>query len=108
MLLKQGVYALEDTDVAIEARAADRALVESVLPSAQQKASAALGKDVKISMSNQSVSDDCAGGVIVSTKDGRVKCDQRLEVRLEFLAEKLAPQLRRMLYGNSPGRKYFD
>lgn len=86
---EQGIYALEDNDVLVEARSADRSLVESVISSAQQKASAALGKDVKVGLSNQSLGDDCAGGVVVTTKDGRVRCDQRLEVRLEFLADKV-------------------
>lgn len=99
---------MEDNDVLVEARAADRSLVEGLISSAQQKASAALGKDVKIAMSNQSLSDSCAGGVVVTTKDGRIRCDQTLENRLEFLADKLMPHIRRMLYGSSPGRKYFE
>ena len=44
----------------------------------------------------------------MTTKDGRVRCDQSLETRLEYLADRLTPDVRRILFGNSPGRKYFD
>lgn len=55
--LAQGIFALEDADVLVEARAADRSVVEGAIPGAAAKAKEALGKDVKIALSNQSLSD---------------------------------------------------
>lgn len=54
------------------------------------------------------LSEDCAGGVILYSLNGKIKCDNTLEMRMEHSFEDLLPKLRIELFGQSSNRKFFD
>ncbi|KAL7669418.1 hypothetical protein ACOME3_010073 [Neoechinorhynchus agilis] len=54
------------------------------------------------------LSDDSAGGFIASTLKNRIKVDSTFETRSSIALTKAAPQLRAILFGTNPHRKYME
>lgn len=46
------------------------------------------------------------GGVEMLTKGNRIKISNTLEARLEMLAQQMLPEIRAMLFGANPNRKF--
>lgn len=90
-------------------REQDKSIVEKALAQASEEFRQHTGITCQGSLdSNKCLPADCAGGVIVSSLEGRIKCDNTLETRLEYSFEKMLPTLRVRLFGPSPNRKFFD
>lgn len=52
--------------------------------------------------------ENCAGGVELKTKNGKIAVSSTLESRLELIAGQIVPQIRTALYGHNPNRAFFD
>jgi len=63
--------------------------------------------DLQIDTTNW-LSADCAGGVELSAKQGRIRVSNTLESRLELLARQMLPEIRTTLFGANPVRKFFE
>jgi len=50
----------------------------------------------------------CAGGIMLSTAEGRIICNNTLEQRLSMSYEALLPNIRMMMFGASSGRQHFS
>lgn len=114
-LIVQGLLRLLESEVVIRCREMDRAVVESILPTAAAKYSkilndeAGLKKTVKLSIdklgrylppppSGDSSVPSCCGGVILLTADGRISCDNTLDARLRMVVTECSPAIRMHLF----------
>ena len=52
----------------------------------------------KIKVRNEYLAENSIGGIICHSANGKIKCDNTLETRLTLTMQKLAPEIRRMLF----------
>jgi len=108
-LIAQGVCQLLEPKITVRCRQADQGMVQNVIGSA-----VASVKD-KIKMETEVVLDtdnflpqDCAGGVELLARQGKIKVDNTLEARINMVAQNNLPSMRNALFGANPNRKFFD
>ena len=99
---------LLEAQVQVVCRSADASVVNSASQNAKRRYEADTGKTVQITISSDSYPSTSCGGVQVSTSDGRIKCDQTLETRLQHVGEGMVPEIRLSIFGPSESRKFFD
>ncbi|RKP09416.1 ATPase, V1/A1 complex, subunit E [Thamnocephalis sphaerospora] len=108
-LLLQGFLQLMEEEVSITCREADSTLVQDAIDEAkaeyekmvQRRISPVLDPDNHLPKTS-------AGGVIIHALGGRIKCANTLESRLELLADLMLPDIRILLFGPSPSRKFYS
>jgi len=49
-----------------------------------------------------------AGGVELAIPDGRIKCVNTLESRLELLQQDMLPEIRTLLFGKNENRAFYN
>ncbi|AQZ09162.1 VMA4 (YOR332W) [Zygosaccharomyces parabailii] len=81
-----------------------KSLVDTVVKEYKEKA----GKDVKVTISDDFLGKDIAGGAVVTNSDGKIVVDNTLEERLKMLSESALPAIRLEVFGRSPSRKFLD
>lgn len=90
-------------------RAQDRELVQTIIPSIQEKYKEAIGKGVNLRVDQENaLPQNGCGGVELFAHQGKIKIDNRLEARLELIAAQLLPQIRTALFGRNVNRKFTD
>ncbi|KAH7430686.1 hypothetical protein KP509_08G009200 [Ceratopteris richardii] len=103
-LVVQGLIMLKEPYVVLQCRHVDVELVKTVLQLAKDKYAAKMKAhppDVVIDDKFFLAADgDCAGGVILTSKDGRIICDNTLDSRLEVTFRQILPEIWRRLLGN--------
>jgi V-type H+-transporting ATPase subunit E len=105
-----------EEEVIIKCRTQDVALLEGLLELIKSQYNEQLAKAnfqkpplKSIAISKDSyLPSNSAGGVLVSSKNGRIECDNTLETRLEYAFERMLPSLRVKLFGQTENRKFFD
>eukprot|EP00123_Amoebidium_parasiticum_P010677 comp20243_c0_seq1/m.25301 comp20243_c0_seq1/g.25301 ORF comp20243_c0_seq1/g.25301 comp20243_c0_seq1/m.25301 type:complete len:226 (-) comp20243_c0_seq1:367-1044(-) len=107
-LILEGCYVMLDSEILVVARKSDADVVKGLIPEVQGKYKEATGKDVKITLAQETLAENSSGGVIVTSVDGRIRCEQTLEKRLDTIAQTMLPQIRIMLFGRSASRKHLD
>jgi V-type H+-transporting ATPase subunit E len=118
-LLTQGLVKIGEPDVTVICRKEDVALVSKVLPAALADArkrtenpllQATLADKFNLSPARSPLNkgESCCGGVLLSGKGGKVLCNQTLDARITTAYHKLLPQVRELLFGVNPNRKYND
>ncbi|KAF9915811.1 V-ATPase V1 sector subunit E [Lobosporangium transversale] len=106
--LIQAFFRLLESDVTVQVRKADKSLVERLLPDVKERYEKATKQTVNVEILDDYLPGDSAGGVIVAANGGRIKCDNTPEARLAILEENMLPDVRTMLFGQSPNRKFFN
>jgi len=108
-LLTQGIYQLLEEDLKVQCRKKDADLVKSLIPEVTADAQKKLKLNVKLTLDeSEFLTEESLGGVVLLCQNDRIKCMNSLKNRLDGLAEMMLPQIRTMLYGPSPNRKFFD
>ena len=107
-LITQCLYQLLETDVLVRCRQRDVKLVEKVFPKAINGFKAATGKDVTLTIYMDYLPAECAGGVELSTRDGKIRVTNTLESRLELISSQLVPVIRTLLFGENESRHFTD
>uniref|UniRef100_A0A3B5LDP3 ATPase H+ transporting V1 subunit E1a n=1 Tax=Xiphophorus couchianus TaxID=32473 RepID=A0A3B5LDP3_9TELE len=51
---------------------------------------------------------DICGGVEIYNSNGKIKVSNTLESRLDLVAQQMMPEIREMLFGSNPNRKFLD
>lgn len=51
---------------------------------------------------------DCAGGIELFAKGGKIRVSSTLESRLDLIAAKMLPNLRNKLFGENKNRRFYD
>ncbi|KAJ2658515.1 V-ATPase V1 sector subunit E [Coemansia sp. RSA 1200] len=108
-LCVQAFVQLNDTTVNVRGRKADIGLLKECVPKAAETYNQKYGKSVKATVVELTpLSDNVLGGVRVSALNDRITVDNTLLARLELSSDHMLPQLRHILFGQSPNRKFFN
>ncbi|KAG0033989.1 V-ATPase V1 sector subunit E [Podila clonocystis] len=106
--LVQAFFRLLEPEVLVTFRKADKATIEKLLPSVNARYEEATKQSIRIILLDEHLPADSAGGVIVAGNGGRTICNNTPEARLAILEEDMLPDVRNMLFGQSPNRKFFN
>merc|ERR1712168_741114 len=106
-LITQGCCQLMEASLILRCRQADQSVVESVIPGALAKYKEISGRDCKLTIDTTNfLPGEICGGIELMTKGTRIKISNTLEARLEMLAQQMLPEIRTMLFGANPNRKF--
>lgn len=116
-LIVQSLFYMQEPHVIVRCRDIDKHIVESCLNEASQKYSEYLKKQFNIvktikleidksgnylppppSKDNEGVS--CLGGVILTTPNRKINCDNTLDVRLKLAIEYCTPEIKKAFFQN--------
>lgn len=108
-LILQGLYQLMDENVTVIIRKCDLGLIEDAIKISSDLYKESTKLPIKIEVSKENyLADDGAGGVALSSYFGRIKINNTLEERLSLAQDEMLPELRVLLFGHSPNRKFFN
>ena len=108
-LVVQCLFDLLEPIVSVQCRECDVPLLKSLLDEASQIYCKTTGKTVCIQIDAvEFLPSHSSGGVVVSCQEGKIKCVNTLEARLDLLCVKMLPEMRIALLGPSKTRKFFD
>mmetsp|Transcript_9762 Transcript_9762/g.12880 ORF Transcript_9762/g.12880 Transcript_9762/m.12880 type:complete len:222 (+) Transcript_9762:142-807(+) len=106
-LIVQGLIKIEENDILIFCRGADRATVEKVMPVAvaeyvdiiKRESGVTLKPIVRIGTdTTKNLTDESCGGVLLTALNGKLVCDNTLSSRLELVYHDLLPSIRAILF----------
>ncbi|EGV63351.1 V-ATPase V1 sector subunit E [Yamadazyma tenuis] len=108
-LIEEGLFTLLEEEVTIKVREADLSLAKEVVDEVTKDFEEKAKFPIKVFVDESDfLSKDCAGGVVVINKNGKIEVNNTLDERLKLLSEEALPGLRLELFGISETRKYFD
>lgn len=103
-LILQGLVSLDETDIVVRVRAEDVELAQKVLPGAiaeyKEKYLTDKNRKVQVSVDTQHHV-KCSGGVVLTALEGRIICNNTLDMRLVYAYEVSLPRLRHTLFGTT-------
>jgi len=116
-LIIQSLLRLDEPKCYVICREVDHSLVNSILQEAKSKYEKISGASVQLSIDSTnrlnpphtegSNQPSCSGGIMLSTFEGRIVCNNTLEQRLSLLYEQQLPMIRNLMFGASSSRKHF-
>ncbi|RIB29544.1 putative vacuolar ATP synthase subunit E [Gigaspora rosea] len=107
-LILQGLYQLMDENVTVIAKKSELNLAQDAIKIAAKTYTDTTRSPVHVEIDKENLPEESAGGVILSSHFGRIKINNTLEERLSLAQEEMLPELRVLLFGHSPNRKFFD
>ncbi|PAA57144.1 hypothetical protein BOX15_Mlig006708g1 [Macrostomum lignano] len=108
-LVTQGLFQLLEPEAVLRCRQADVHLVERVMGAAADRYKRETGRPVKLQVDKQNfLPPDSVGGVDVIGRAGKIRVCNNLESRLEQISAQMVPELRYILFGGNPNRKFMD
>jgi len=106
-LICQGLCQLMEPSVTLRCRQEDLALVEAAAPAANKQYEAMSRKTCDLTIdTNHFLSANLCGGVELVVRNNRIKISNTLEARMDMLAQQMLPEVRTMLFGANPNRKF--
>uniref|UniRef100_A0A914CL46 Uncharacterized protein n=1 Tax=Acrobeloides nanus TaxID=290746 RepID=A0A914CL46_9BILA len=104
----QGLLQLLEKEVVLRCKESELELVKDILPEILREFEqiSELKTDVIVD-TKKCLPKDAAGGVELSTIDGRISVMSTLESRLDLISGQIVPQIRTPLFGANPNRKIF-
>ncbi|KAJ1894400.1 V-ATPase V1 sector subunit E [Kickxella alabastrina] len=107
-LCVQAFVQLNDRRVNVRGRKADLELIKEAVVLAVEVYKKR-GKDIVATVVEDSpLSDTVLGGVRVSAFNDRISVDNTLQARLDLSSDRMLPQLRDTIFGQSPNRRFFN
>jgi V-type H+-transporting ATPase subunit E len=103
-LILQGLVSLDEADIVVRVRAEDVSLAQKVLPAAisEYKEKWLTDKSRKLSVNvDAQHTVKCSGGAVLTALDGRIICNNTLDMRLVYAYEVSLPRLRHTLFGQT-------
>ncbi|SOV14434.1 vacuolar ATP synthase subunit e, putative [Plasmodium sp. DRC-Itaito] len=117
-LIVQSLFYMQEPHVIVRCRDIDKAIVESSLNEAVSKYTDKLKKQfnitktVKIELDKSgnylpppptpdNEGNSCLGGIILTTPNRKINCDNTLDVRLKLAIEYCTPEIKRMFFENA-------
>nr|XP_022287665.1 V-type proton ATPase subunit E-like [Crassostrea virginica]XP_022288474.1 V-type proton ATPase subunit E-like [Crassostrea virginica] len=108
-LITQGLFQLIEAAVVLRCKQEDVDIVKESLPAAVQQYKEATGNDVSISIDTDNcLGNDVSGGIELLAQGGKIRVENMLESRLSLISQQMIPELRTILYGGNPNRKFMD
>ncbi|KAK4292527.1 hypothetical protein Pmani_020276 [Petrolisthes manimaculis] len=107
LLITQGLCQLMEKGLFVRCRREDQSAVEAAFPSALQSYNQLSGRKCKLEIDTANfLPAEICGGIELVTPGNRIKISNTLEARLEMLAQQMLPEIRSMLFGANPNRKF--
>ncbi|KNG82719.1 V-type proton ATPase subunit E [Aspergillus nomiae NRRL 13137] len=108
-LILEGLYALNEENVAIRVRAKDNGAAKKAIEGAQKVFKEKVGKDVTVEIDEaEPLPEGSAGGVVVVGGQGKIELNNTFEERLRLLEIDALPAVRETLFGKNQNRKFYD
>jgi len=108
-LITQGLCQLLEPNVLVRCRQKDLQLIKEVLDKALKHYTELTKLEVVVKVDEKIfLASDIAGGVQLSARDGKLLVANTLEARLDQIVKQKVPEVRTMLYGGNPNRRFFD
>ncbi|KAJ3057304.1 V-ATPase V1 sector subunit E [Rhizophlyctis rosea] len=108
-LILQIFYQLMEKNVRLQSRQADADAVKAAAEAAKEVYLKEVGGTLEYTLDDETwLSEKGAGGVVGSSVDGRIKVNNSLEKRLELVSEQMLPDIRILLFGPSPNRRFYN
>lgn len=108
-LIAQGLFQLIEGNVTVRCRQKDLTLVQEAADKAIAAYKSAAKKDVHVTIDKENfLSPEISGGVELIAQKGKIKVVNTLESRLELISQQMLPELKEMLFGANPNRKFRD
>lgn len=115
-LIMQGLLQMMEQEVSIICREEDHQMVEGAAANASKRFHEKTNIKPKInietnhrlapSTSQGKNAPTCAGGVVLTAREGSIMCNNTLEQRLLLASELMLPEIRMALFGRSESRKF--
>lgn len=107
LILESLLRLLEPTAI-VRVSEKDKKLAESLVDDVTKEYKKLTDRDVAIVVSDNFLSKDIAGGVMVTDESEKIEVDNTLEERLKLLSEEALPAIRLEIFGPSKTRKFLD
>ncbi|KAL1993755.1 hypothetical protein VTN49DRAFT_2424 [Thermomyces lanuginosus] len=108
-LILEGLYALNESKVAIQARKKDYDIAKKAIDNAQKEFKDKVGREVTVEIDeNNPLPDETAGGVRIIGGNGKIDINNTFEERLRLLETEGLPAVRQALFGTNANRKFTD
>jgi len=108
-LIAQALFQLLETTVSIRCRESDLSLVKAAMEAAIKDYKQVVKKDVTVTIDSEHyLPSDICGGIEVSAQRGKIRVENTLESRLELVAQQMMPEIREILFGKNPNRRFTD
>lgn len=108
-LISQGLFQMLEPAVSIRCRQQDLDLIKEAINGAIAQYKDAVKKDVRVSIDSENfLSSETAGGVELLTPNNKTRIINTLESRIELISQQMLPELREILYGKNPNRRFTD
>ncbi|KAK7480768.1 hypothetical protein BaRGS_00028029 [Batillaria attramentaria] len=110
-LIIQALYQLLEPNVVLRCRAQDVDLVREAMNQAVESYKQATKgtKELKLTLDTENyLASDISGGVELVSRGGKIKVTNTLDSRLDLIFQQMLPELRDILLGRNPNRKFTD
>jgi V-type H+-transporting ATPase subunit E len=108
-LMTQALFQLMEAQVTVKCRQIDVPLVQEMIPETSAAYQAAIKKTVQMKIDTENyLPSEGFGGVELSAQKGKIKVVNTLECRLEQIALQITPEIRVLLFGRNPNRRFND
>jgi len=108
-LITQGLFQLMEERAVIRCRQEDLPIVQSVIEHSVNAYRQDMKQDCRLQVDEAHfLPSDLAGGIELYSMNGKIKVENTLESRLDLMAQQMLPELREMLFGPNPNRKFRD
>jgi len=108
-LLTQCLFQLLEPKAKILCKRDDLQLIKEVRDSSLKVYKEKTKNDCDLQIDTENyLSPECAGGLELTAKGGKIKVTNTLESRLDLLSRQMLPEIRESLFGKNTARKFFD
>ncbi|CAL3964082.1 unnamed protein product [Diplocarpon coronariae] len=108
-LLLEGFYALNEDEVKVRTRKADKDVVGKAIKDAEKEYKEKTKKDIKASIDESNpLPGDVAGGVSIVGGNGKIEITNTFDERLKLLEDAALPAIRTKLFGPNENRKFYE
>ncbi|KAL5010246.1 hypothetical protein ScPMuIL_012551 [Solemya velum] len=110
-LIAQGVFQLLETSVTVRCRQDDLDITKESIPGAikMYKDATKGKKEIKIVVDTETfLGQQISGGVELFAHGNKFKVENTLDSRLELISRQMVPELRTILFGRNPNRRFND
>jgi len=108
-LLGQGLYQLMEKKVTVRCKECDLLLVKEQMKAALAEYQNETKKECTVYFDEENfLSSDVTGGIEMFTDNNKIKVVNTLESRLDLMSRQMLPEVRKIMFGANPNRKFED
>lgn len=108
-LITQGLFQLLEPKVTIMCKPEDVSAVQELIPVVTKKYKESTKKEVVVTIDIENhLGSDVSGGVVLMAYNNKLRVENTLETRLDLISQQMVPELRNILFGKNPNRKFMD